>query len=299
MADNFETLWIQTSLNRQARTRAAEAIEAIGKPLPSSVVAINGSLIQVKFEITGPGPWATLPLLWLPKAESQWLRAPVQVGDVGMVIPAATFLGGISGQGSGVANMGTDYGNLSTLVWVPVAAVSFGAPPDADKAWINGPAGSVVSDTAQTAATTHSRNKIEHAAAPGTTSAVSGVFDGAANAITHEVTNAAGRIYTLLDGAGKAISLVPTGGKVGLGALASSLADDRAAAAQADLQTLANNIVAQTIQNFSAALGTAAASTLTGGASFAAIISASGFVTGISGINPTIPTASSIVRLAP
>lgn len=155
-ADNFSTLWVQDSLNRHATSKAASAIQQTGRALPCKVTAVNGSLVTVAFEanltvtVAGQETQITLPPVTLPKAESQWLRNPTQVGDVGFTAPADTFLGGISGQGSGVADLATDYGNMSTLVFVPIAATTFPASPDANKAWVNGPNGAILSDEAQT-----------------------------------------------------------------------------------------------------------------------------------------------------
>jgi hypothetical protein len=146
VADNYDKLWLQQRLNQHAINRAHEAIQSTGRALPCTVTKVVGSIVTVTFDVTGP--W-TLPPLTLPKAESQWLRAPTQVGDMGMTVPADTFLGGVSGLGTGVADLLRDYGNMSTLVWVPVASTSFGAVPVANGPWINGPGGAAISDTAQ------------------------------------------------------------------------------------------------------------------------------------------------------
>jgi hypothetical protein len=150
-ANDFNTLWIQRIVNQIAATKALEVVQKTGRGLPCTVTAVNavpnGTQVTVNFEVTGP--W-TLPQLTLPKQEAAWMRSPTQVGDVGMTVPADTFLGGVSGQGSGVADLSVDYGNLSSLVWVPIAATGFTAPPDPNKNWINGPAGVVFSDTEQT-----------------------------------------------------------------------------------------------------------------------------------------------------
>lgn len=157
--DNFETLWFQTNMNKAAQGRARQAIAQTGSALPCKVQSITGSLVTVSFECTfriypngptQPPVEATLPPLVLPKAEAQWCRLPTQVGDFGITIPADTFLGAISGMGVGVASLDQDYGNMGTLVWIPIGNANFGAAPDANKPWLNGPHGAVVGDTAQT-----------------------------------------------------------------------------------------------------------------------------------------------------
>jgi hypothetical protein len=96
--------------------------------------------------------------------------------------------------------------------------------------------------------------------------------------------------------------IVSAGGFVGVGAAASTLLACNAAAAQQDLQSLANGpqgIVNQTLVNLCTAIGAAANGTLTGGAAFEALIAASSFVPNIANILPAIPDCSSIARLAP
>lgn len=155
MSDNFQTLWLQDAINQHTTSRALQIVQETGRALPCKVKAVNGSLVTVDFECTftvtqdGQASPITLPEVTLPIAMSQWLRVPVQIGDVGITQPADTFLGGISGQGSGVADLQTDYGNLSTLVFVPIAATSFPTSPDANKAWINGPNGALLSSADQ------------------------------------------------------------------------------------------------------------------------------------------------------
>ena len=155
MSDNFSKLWLQQNLNAMATNRALAEIERTGQALPCRVTAVAGSIVTVTFEVQG-GPW-TLPPLTLPKAESQWLRAPTQVGDFGLTMPADTYLGGVAGYG-GVADLTVDYGNMSTLVWVPVGSKAFSASPDPNKAWVNGPNGVVLSDTTGAVSVTVDKN---------------------------------------------------------------------------------------------------------------------------------------------
>lgn len=141
MADNYAKLWLQSNLNKIATQRALEHIESTGRALPCRVVAVSGSIVTVAFEVNA-GP-QTLPNITMPKAESQWIRVPTQIGDYGMTVPADTYLGGISGLGGGVANLSQRRGNLSTLVFVPVAAKSFPAV-NTNAAYIAGPQGAVI-----------------------------------------------------------------------------------------------------------------------------------------------------------
>jgi len=158
----FNKLWLQQRLNGLAVNVAMQAIQATGQALPCSVIEVNPEgfgygFVKVNFEVQSSTdqPLNLYPVI-IPKAESQWLRSPTQVGDYGMTVPADAFLGGVSGQGSGVAQIGpgTDTGNLSDLIWVPIACTSFPTTPNPNQAWVNGPDGAVVSDTAQTGVVT-------------------------------------------------------------------------------------------------------------------------------------------------
>lgn len=147
--DNYGTLSVQAKLNQHANSKALAAIQQTGRALPCSVVSVNGSLVTVKFEVNS-APW-TLPFLTLPKAENQYLRAPTQPGDYGITVPGDTDLSQISGQGGGVPDLQTNFGNLSTLVFVPVASTTFNAPPRANIVWANGPHGARIGDSGNTA----------------------------------------------------------------------------------------------------------------------------------------------------
>lgn len=122
--DNFHKLWLQDTLNRHTVNRVTQIIENTGRALPCSVVAINGAIVTVKFEIQSD---FTLPQVTIPKNESPWVRSCTQVGDKGYCAPADYYMGGISGLGGGIADM-TKRGNLSTLVFTPVS--NSGSPPD-------------------------------------------------------------------------------------------------------------------------------------------------------------------------
>ena len=290
-SDNATTLWLQSDLNRQAYNKAAQAIAATGRALPCTVVAVNGSLVTVKFEVSS-APW-TLPNLTLPKGESQWLRAPVQVGDVGMTLPADTFLGGVTGLGAGVADLTKDYGNLATLVWVPVAAVAFGPPPDPNKAWINGPNGSVLSDTAQTVGVS-----ADHGAGVVTIYAGQETIVLAADpSITATVSGAAGALQSVIDGPSNAIShIVPSGGLVGLGALAGSLPATAAAITNNDVATFENSLHSQRLSDLEN-LATAVSEGLAQ-ASPAVTLPASTIIGLIASLaHISVPSGSSIVRV--
>jgi len=143
MAENYSKLWIQRSANQLAINRASQAIKSTGRALPCRVVAVNGSIVTVAFEVKDSPQ--TLPQITIPKAESPWIRMPTQVGDKGVTMPADTYLGGVSGLGGGTATM-TRPGNLSALVFVPVSN-SGSAPDDPNAAQVCGPNGGIMRTT--------------------------------------------------------------------------------------------------------------------------------------------------------
>jgi len=140
MADNSSKLWLQKTQNDQAINRALQAIEQSGRALPCRVVQVDGSIVTVAFEVDA-SPW-TLPQVTIPKAESQWIRVPTQVGDLGLTIPSDVHVGGVSGLGGGVPKMARD-GTLSALLFVPCAAKSFPGV-NTNAAYIAGPEGAVI-----------------------------------------------------------------------------------------------------------------------------------------------------------
>lgn len=146
MADNYGKLSVQKSANRVAINRAKQAIQNTGQALPCRVTGVSGSIVTVAFEVKS-APW-TLPPVTIPKAESNWIRMPTQMGDFGMVMPADAYLGGVSGLGGGTASM-TRPGNLSALVFVPVSNKN--SPPiDQNAAQVQGPNGAIIRTTAGT-----------------------------------------------------------------------------------------------------------------------------------------------------
>ena len=140
MADNYTKRWLQKTSNKQAVTRAKQAIQSTGRALPCRVVSVSGSIVTVAFEVNST-PW-TLPNITIPKAESQWIRTPTQVGDFGITVPSDVYLGGVSGLGGGVATMANP-GNLSALIFVPIANKAFSSV-NPNAAYIAGPEGAVI-----------------------------------------------------------------------------------------------------------------------------------------------------------
>jgi hypothetical protein len=156
MANNSSKLWIQKNLNDLAINRAQQAIQNTGRFLPCRVTSVNGSLVTVAFEVDST-PW-TLPQVTIPKAESQWMRMPTQIGDFGLTIPGDVSLAAVTGMGTGVATMARR-GNLSTLVFLPLSNKKM-PPIDQNAAQIEGPNGAIIRTSSGSASLTVNDNGI-------------------------------------------------------------------------------------------------------------------------------------------
>lgn len=141
MAGNFQKTPITTSLNRFAEQKAADAIQVLGRALPCSVTSVDGAIVTVKFEVNS---LFTLPSVTIPQAGSAWAREPTQAGDLGFVVPADAYLGGVSGLGGGTAGL-TQQTNLSALVFQPVTNKTWVAV-DPNAYTLIGPRGVVLRD---------------------------------------------------------------------------------------------------------------------------------------------------------
>jgi hypothetical protein len=146
MSDDHSKLWLQRNLNQTAITRAQQAIKSLGKALPCRVTQVSGALVTVAFQVDA-SPWTLQPIT-IPKAESNWIRMPTQVGDLGVTVPSDVYLGGISGLGGGTADM-RPRGNLSALYFMPISNANSG-PVDQNAAQVQGPNGAIIQTTTGT-----------------------------------------------------------------------------------------------------------------------------------------------------
>jgi hypothetical protein len=145
-ANNSQKLPLNRSLNQIAHKRALDVIARLGQALPCSVSAVNADgTLTVSCQVSGP---YTIPKLTVPKAESQWIRTPTQVGDNGVLIPSDSLLNAVSGQGGSAPNITSVIGNLSALVFLPVGSKSFPAAADPNAVLIYGPNGAVIQGNA-------------------------------------------------------------------------------------------------------------------------------------------------------
>lgn len=131
------------SMNNFAEVKIAEAMELVGKILPATVVSQSGKMITVSFSLTNI-PF-TLPHVTIPLFGPEYVRYPMQPGDRGIVIPADTYIGGMSGLGGGVADL-TQPTNLSALVYLPISNTEW-QDVDGQVVTVYGPEGVTLRDS--------------------------------------------------------------------------------------------------------------------------------------------------------
>ena len=128
------------SMERWSQQKALDAYSQTGKALPATVTAVSGSIVTVKFDLD-TSPW-TLPNITVPMVTPQYIRPPIQVGELGGVIPFDALMGNISGLGSASPpSIQLPPSNLGALVWVPVSSNKWSAPFDPNKIELWGPTG--------------------------------------------------------------------------------------------------------------------------------------------------------------
>jgi GpV Apex motif len=125
---NAQKTPVGLSLNRFARTKALDQIAQTGRSLPCTVVSVMGSIVQVAFQVTAAQGQAvaTIPNVTIPIIGSEYIRLPIQPGCPGMTVASDAYLGGVSGQGGGVAVLARPP-NLAALAFVPLGNVNFSA----------------------------------------------------------------------------------------------------------------------------------------------------------------------------
>ena len=134
------------SISNYVQTKLEQNRQSFGWQLPCRVIAVNGAIVTVNFEIDTGGQY-TFPPVTCPIAQSTYVRLPVQIGDSGMCISADARLGGVTGLGikGALAPLGLPF-NLGALVYVPLGANDWSSV-DPNAVNINAPNGVVIRDT--------------------------------------------------------------------------------------------------------------------------------------------------------
>lgn len=130
------------ALNQFAEQKVNQKLKQLGKALPCQVVAREGQIVRVSFDINSG---FTLPQVTMPIATSLYDWVPLQPGDFGVTQAADTYLGGASGLGGGTADLSLR-ANLSTLEFVPVSNTAW-TVPDTNQRVVQGLTGVLLRDT--------------------------------------------------------------------------------------------------------------------------------------------------------
>lgn len=120
---------------QQAQISAAGNIR--GQDLPCHVVNVRGAIVTVQFDIL-PGT-VNLPQVTIPVMGFEYIRCPIQKGDKGVAVSASVSLRGVSGLGTGLADMSM-MPSLTSLFFVPVGNINWEAV-EADRLVMWGPSG--------------------------------------------------------------------------------------------------------------------------------------------------------------
>jgi len=139
---NAQKVWIAASLGRAANKKARDVNRQNSQSLPCTVTAVDGAIVTVSFDIQSN---YTLAKQQIPVATSKYIREPIQVGDKGWAIPAGFYLGGVSGEGGGTADV-YPRGNLTPLVFQPISNKSFPSV-NGNMLVLGGPQGVVLQNT--------------------------------------------------------------------------------------------------------------------------------------------------------
>lgn len=142
MSNNAQKTPMGRSFNQFTERKILDALQVTGRALPCSVVSVDGAIITVQFEVTGP---FTLPQVSIPLFGPEYVRYPIQPGDQGVAFAADARLGGVSGLSAGVTDLAQP-ANLGSLVFFPIGNATWGAV-DPQSVTIYGPNGVVLRDT--------------------------------------------------------------------------------------------------------------------------------------------------------
>ena len=100
-----------------ARSRAADS-----QSLPCTITALNdtATMVTVKIDLSD----AEYPEIEIPVSMCELVRYPLKVGDKGIARNGDIYIGGVSGNGGGVANSAM-VGNLAGLVFEPCTSTEW------------------------------------------------------------------------------------------------------------------------------------------------------------------------------
>lgn len=135
---------IAATLNRVALQRASDALVSLGQELPCHVVAVQGQLVTVAFDVQYQFP---LPQVTIPIATSVYDWIPIQKGDRGVTRAADASVAEASGQSTGTPNYNQAPANFGALVFAPIANATWSTEFQ-DFRIVQGPDGVILQDLA-------------------------------------------------------------------------------------------------------------------------------------------------------
>ena len=123
MDGNSQKTPFAQSLQIFGAAKANDAVQALGKGLPCTVVAIiSPGIVTVNFEVAvTPAP---LPQVTMPVGKPPYIQYPIQIGDIGVALSADLRTGGLTGLGSGTPNMQDTVGNLAAMTFFWLGSTS-------------------------------------------------------------------------------------------------------------------------------------------------------------------------------
>lgn len=123
-SSNAQKKHFADSMNKFAEAKTLAEIRKRGQSLPGHVIEVVSSMIvTVAFDVKS----LDLPQVTMPVFGPEYLRQPIQVGDLGAAISFSTAIDNVSGLGDGTnPDLSTLQGNLSMLAWLPLGNINWG-----------------------------------------------------------------------------------------------------------------------------------------------------------------------------
>jgi hypothetical protein len=128
---------LQGSLSQMMKNGASQQDDSIAKPLTVSVTAVEANRMSVTVKVETSSGWS-MPLIDVPVAGAEYIRYPIQVGDIGLLIPSKTPNGDASGAG-GQSSVRAQF-NFSACYFQPVGNATW-SPESADQVTMYGKGG--------------------------------------------------------------------------------------------------------------------------------------------------------------
>jgi len=145
-----------SSLSNMVTMRIEDHTALQGRAMPCHVVKVMGAIVTVQFDVL-PGA-IQLQEITVPVAGFEYIRYPIRVGDKGVTVPADVSLRGVSGLGTGMADMSLP-ASLTALFFLPLGNSEWSAE-DPNKITLYGPAGALIKTTDGKAAIAINNDKI-------------------------------------------------------------------------------------------------------------------------------------------